>query len=225
MSFSCEQNQESYFNEEDGNTFNYPEFPTHHTNNGPVNTGFFGTGQRFDDPPCHQPQVPAPESLVDYPPHPTSLEPASIQPYVPRINVQENEKVQITPGNTNQTAVASPNHTISCVDDDALLTIVAQIKKAGKPESYFKALKFLQDVASDEIEGKANKDIQTMEAIEIEHPKYFIVNEEVRESISDNVIYYEDFSPKQRQITEFYVMNENISDTFEHNDATVHTNI
>ena len=32
------------------------------------------------------------------------------------------------------------------------------------------------------------------------------------------------FSPKQRQITEFYVMNENIPDTFEHNGATVHEN-
>lgn len=64
-----------------------------------------------------------------------------------------------------------------------------------------------------------------MEAIDIEHPKYFTVNEEVRESISDNVICYEDFSPKQRQITEFYVMNENISNTFEHNGATVHKNI
>ena len=51
------------------------------------------------------------------------------------------------------------------------------------------------------------------------------MNEEVRESISDNVIYLQDFGPQQRQITEFYVMNENISDIFEHNDATVHKNI
>lgn len=32
-----------------------------------------------------------------------------------------------------------------------------------------------------------------MEATEIEHPIYFTLNEEVQESISDNVIYYEDF--------------------------------
>ena len=195
MSFSYGQNQESYFNEEDGYTFNYPEVPTHYTNNGPASSGVFGTfgtGRHFDDHPCHQPQVPAPDSLVDYPTHPTSLEPAIIQPSIPRINVQENEKVHTTRGNTNHMAVASQNQTISCVDGDALLRIVAQIKNR-KPESYVKALKFLQDVASDEIEINANKDIHPMEATEIEHPIYFTLNEEVQESISDNVIYYEDF--------------------------------
>lgn len=97
MSFSYEQNQESYFNEKDGllstiqNSRRIIQIMDQ-----PI-VGFSG----WDN-----------TSMITL-----------------ATSVQENEKVRITPGNTNHMAVASQNHTISAVDDDALLTIVAHIKK------------------------------------------------------------------------------------------------
>ena len=97
---------------------------------------------------------------------------------IPSINVKENELVRLPPGNTDNTEVASQSQTISCVGDDALLKIVAEIKNMAIP-----------NVASDRKEIKENKDIQTTGATEIEHQKYFTVDEEVAESICDSVTY------------------------------------
>ena len=111
-------------------------------------------------------------------PPPTALVPADIHSLIPSINVKENELVRLPPGNTNNTEVASQSQTISCVGDDALLKIVAEIKNMAIP-----------NVASDRKEIKENKDIQTTGATEIEHQKYFTVDEEVAESICDSVTY------------------------------------